>query len=60
MTRKVARENSQAAEDKDPRAVRPDRVGKRRLDENIVEDRPDPTIPDGKGMNDYLGTLGNG
>lgn len=44
MTRKVARENSQTAEDKDPRAVRPDRVGKRRLDERIVEDRADPLL----------------
>ena len=42
MTRVVARENSQAAEDKDPKAVRPDVVGKRRLDESIVEDRQDP------------------
>jgi hypothetical protein len=44
MTREVSRENSQAAEDKDPRAVRPDVVGKRRLDERIVEDRPDPAV----------------
>lgn len=44
MTRRVARENSQAAEDKDPRAVRPDIIGKRRLDESIVEDRADPLI----------------
>lgn len=44
MTRTVARENSQAAEDKDPKAIRPDRIGKRRLAEHIVEDRPDPTV----------------
>lgn len=44
MTRIVARENSQAAEDKDPSAVRPDRIGKRRLDPRIVEDRLDPTV----------------
>lgn len=42
MTRQVSRENSQAAEDKDPKAVRPDRIGKRGLDPRIVEDRPDP------------------
>jgi hypothetical protein len=44
MTRQVSRENSQAAEDKDPKAVRPDVVGKRGLDERIVEDRLDPTV----------------
>lgn len=42
MGRMVDRINSQAAEDKDPRAVRPDRIGKRRLAEHIVEDREDP------------------
>jgi len=47
MTREVSRENSQAAEDKDPRAVRPDRIGKRRLNEDIVEDRADPAVDNG-------------
>lgn len=42
MTRTVDRLNSQAAEDKDPKAVRPDIVGKRQLAEHIVEDREDP------------------
>lgn len=42
MTREVSRRKSQAPEDKDPRAIRPDIVGKRRLDERIVEDREDP------------------
>lgn len=42
MTRIIARENSQAAEDKDPKAVRVDIVGKRQLAEHIVEDREDP------------------
>lgn len=45
MSRIVARENSQAAEDKDPKAVRPDRIGYRNLDPRIVEDRPDPAYP---------------
>lgn len=44
MTRTVARENSQAAEDKDPGAIRPDRIGYRKLNGKIVEDRPDPAI----------------
>lgn len=44
MTRRVSRENSQAAEDKDPKAIRPDIIGKRQLDESIVEDRVDPTM----------------
>ncbi len=59
MTRMVARENSQAAEDKDPKAVRPDRVGKRRLDEKTVEDRVDPAIAieRGRAMNDYFGSF---
>lgn len=60
MTRRVSRENSQAAEDKDPKAVRPDRVGKRRLAEHIVEDRTDPTIRDAKAVDQYLGSLGSG
>lgn len=47
MPREVSRQNSQAAEDKDPKAVRPDRAGKRRLDERIVEDRPDPAAQQG-------------
>jgi hypothetical protein len=46
MTRIVSRETSQAAEDKDPKAVRPDVVGKRRLDERIVDDKPDPSEGD--------------
>lgn len=44
MTRIVARETSQAAEDKDPKAIRPDVIGKRRLAEHIVEDRVDPAV----------------
>ncbi len=44
MTRIVARENSQAAEDKDTKAARPDRIGKRRLNEHIAGDRADPAI----------------
>lgn len=35
MTRRVSRENSQAAEDKDPRAVRPDRVVQATTDEML-------------------------
>jgi len=65
MTRIVARENSQAAEDKDPKAVRPDLVGKRGLAEHIVEDRPDPApqieqdqLERGADMDRYLGDLG--
>lgn len=57
MTRIVDRRNSQAAEDKDPKAVRPDRVGKRGLDPRIVEDRPDPAALRGKRMDDYLKTF---
>lgn len=45
MTRIIDRLNSQAAEDKDPKAVRPDIVGKRQLAEHIVQDRKDP-VPD--------------
>lgn len=44
MTRIVARENSQAAEDKDPKAIRVDIIGKRQLDPRIVGDRPDPLL----------------
>lgn len=44
MTREVSRENSQDALDKDPKAIRPDIVGKRQLPEHLVEDRPDPLI----------------
>lgn len=47
MTRTVARETSQAAEDKDPKAIRPDVVGKRGLAEHIVEDRADPAVKRG-------------
>lgn len=42
MSREVSRRKSQAAEDRDPRAIRPDVIGKRDLAEHIVEDRPDP------------------
>jgi len=66
VSRMVARENSQAAEDKDPKAVRPDLVGKRRLAEHIVEDRPDPApqierdqLERGADMDRYLGDLGD-
>lgn len=57
MTREVSRRKSQAApEDKDPRAIRPDVVGKRRLNERIVEDREDPAMR-GKAMDGYLGSI---
>lgn len=60
MTRIVARENSQAAEDKDPKAVRPDIVGKRQLAEHIVEDREDPVAErerEARDQDRYLRTL---
>jgi hypothetical protein len=57
MTREVSRRLSY-----DPvlkGATRPDRVGERRLDEKIVEDRDDPAerAMRGREMDDYLGKL---
>lgn len=44
MTREVSRRTSKPPEQK-AKVIRPDIVGERGLDPNIVEDRPDPALP---------------